>query len=213
VGTQVTFRPALRPFILKLETVKPGHFYPGTVFYEGYGYAIAWVDNVLPPRAPTWGQARLQALDGYRRKSEDRAMLAKKAELDSMLASGWSFDSLATLFGGLERSKEAPAGGELRELGGRAQLDSLVFGGAQPPVLAPGQVSDWIAFPGGFTKMRIAERLPPDPMELERRVALRRQVVRYRNLNAYFDRLKARYPVEILDSELRATPLPEPTES
>jgi peptidyl-prolyl cis-trans isomerase D len=203
----------LRPYIKKLETLEPGQLYPGTQLYIGLGQVISWVDSIVPPRLPSWEEAKGQAVERYRRQVGERALLGKKAELDSMLAGGWSLDSLAMLWGGLEKSQEAPAGSELRGLGGRSVLDSLVFGRERPPVLEPGQVSDWIDFPGGYSKLRVAERLAPDPEDLARRVELRRQLVLWRKLNEYFDRLKARYPVEILDGELRATALPEPTES
>ena len=79
-------------------------------------------------------------------------------------------------------------------------------------MLTTGKASDWIEFPGGLARLRVAKRLDPDPADMARRVDIRRQIVIWRNLNAYFDRLKARYPVEIHDVELRATALPEPTE-
>jgi parvulin-like peptidyl-prolyl isomerase len=212
IGQYWRYDADLRPFIKKLETVKPGQLYPGTQFYTGLGQVIAWVDSILPARLPSWEEAKAEAVARYRRQAGERALLGKKAELDSMLAGGWSFDSLATLWGGPEKSRETPAGSELGAMGGRAALDSLVFGRDRPPVLEPGQVSDWIDFPGGYTKLRVAERLPADPGDVAKRVEQRHQLVLWRNLKAYFDRLKARYPVEILDGELRATDLAEPTE-
>ncbi len=212
IGKLGRYGPELQPYIMKLETLKPGQLYPGTQAYQGLGQVISWVDSVVPSRAPTWGEARSQAIEHYRRDAGRRALLAKKAELDSMLAGGWSFDSLGTLWGGLEKFSEAPASSELRGLGGKAVVDSLVFGRERPPVLELGKTSDWIEFPGGYSRLRVAERLAPDPDELSRRVELRRQLVLWRKLNEYFDRLKARYPVQILDGELRATALPEPTE-
>lgn len=202
----------LQPYIAKLETLKPGTLYPGTQFYSGLGTAITWVDSILPPRLPTWQEARDQALQRYRRGSGERALLAKKAELDSLSAAGWSFDSLTALWGGAEISSEVTPGTELRGLGGRWLADSLVFGRGSTPGLPAGMVSDWVAFPNGHAKLRVTGRLDPDPAELARRIEIRRQIVLWRNLNQYFDRLKARYPVEILDAELRATALAEPNE-
>jgi hypothetical protein len=94
---------------------------------------------------------------------------------------------------------EAPAGTELRGMGGRAVIDSLVFGRSRPPVLEPGQVSEWIEFPGGFSRLRVVERLAPDAEDVARRVEARRQIALWRNLNSYFDRLKERFRVQILD--------------
>ena len=213
VGLLGRFDDTLLPYIKKIETLEPGVLYPGTQLYEGLGQVISWVDTVLPPRPLGWEEARNLALDRYRLARVRRAILAKKAELDSLLAAGWSFDSLTTLWGGPERLAEASMGSELRGMGGRGLLDSLVFGRARDPVLETGKVSAWIEFPGGYAMLRVNERVAPDPDDLARHLELRHQLVLWRNLNTYFDRLKARYPVEILDGELRATALPEPTES
>jgi parvulin-like peptidyl-prolyl isomerase len=212
MGRHGLYGEELQAYIRKIETMKPGQLYPGTQFYSGLGTVITWVDSIAPPRLPTWQEARDRALARYRREGPQRAMQAKRAELDSLVAGGWSLDSLATLWGGFETSSEAMAGTELRGLGGPALLDSLVFGKGGEPVLQTGKVSEWVEFPGGLAKLRVAERLEPDPADFARRVEIRRQIVLWRNLNAYFDRIKARYPVEIHDVELRATSLPEPTE-
>jgi len=207
------FDETLRPYIRKIETLKPGEFYPGTQLYEGLGYVISWVDSIVAPRQLSWEQARDGVVMEFRTERALNALLAKRAELDSMAAAGWSFDSLCTLWGGAERLVEGSMGGELRGMGGRALLDSLAFGGVNPPVLAVGRATDWVEFPGGLARLRLTERQAPDPEELDRRSEKRAQLVLWRNLKDYFDRLKARYPVEILDGELRATALLEPTES
>jgi parvulin-like peptidyl-prolyl isomerase len=213
VGDLGRFDLDLLPYIQKIETLKPGQIYPGTQLYEGLGYVISWIDTIIPPRALTWDEARARATDQYRRDRAEGALLAKRAELDSMAAAGWSFDSLATLWGRAERLNEGSLGDELRGMGGRARLDSLAFGGVHPPVLEVGKPTGWIEFPGGLARLKLVERLAPDAEDLDRRVEKRAQLVLWRNLRDYFDRLRSRYPVEILDGELRATALLEPTES
>lgn len=213
IGDLGRFDQDLLPYIKKIETLKPGQFYPGTQLYEGLGYVISWIDTIIPPRALSWDEARARAVDEYRRGRAERAMNAKRAELDSMAAAGWSFDSLATLWGRAERLEEGSLGDELRGMGGRARLDSLAFGGVNPPVLEVGKPTDWIEFPGGLARLKLVERLAPDAEDLDRRTEKRVQLVLWRNLRDYFDRLKTRYPVEILDGELRATALLEPTET
>ncbi len=213
IGAFGGYDDAMQSYIRKLETLRPGEFYPGTQYYEGLGQVITWVDSVVPPRLLRWDEAKGEVVERDRRDNAQRALLAKKAELDSMLSAGWSLDSLAAPWGGLERLTEAPRGSQLRDMGGKAVLDSLVFGRERAPLLQPGQVSAWLEFPGGYAKLRVVGRLAPDPEVLARRLELRRQLVLWRRLNEYFDRLKARYPVQILDGELRATALPEPTES
>ncbi len=213
MGRHGTFDAILRPYIMKIEKLKPGELYPGTQYYDGLGSVISWVDAVTPPRQMGWLEAREGLMATARRERVNRALLAKRAELDSMARSGWSLDSLATLWGGLESVSEAELGGELRGMGGRALLDSLVFGPKAKPVLEIGKATGWVEFPGGFARMRVVERMFPDAADLDRRVEQRRKVVLWRNLNAYFERLKDSFPVEILDGELRATALLEPTES
>ena len=89
-------------------------------------------------------------------------MVAKRAELDSLEAAGWSLDSLAALRGGFERHEDVTRGTAL--LGGREQLDSLVFGRSKPPVLRPGETSPWSEFPLGMARVRLLERHDPDPL-------------------------------------------------
>jgi peptidyl-prolyl cis-trans isomerase D len=212
LGTINDYDDALRPYIRTLETLKPGQLHPAIQVYEGLGPVITWVTGITPAQPRPWATARPYAYQQYRIDRAREALEAKKAELDSMLAAGWSFDSLGTLWGGLERIPAAETGGELREMGSRTLLDSLVFGIHHPPVLEVGRVSGWIEFRNGLAKIRVNTRTAPGADEVERRVALRHQVVLWHRLNDYFDRLKARYPVRILDGELRATALPEPSE-
>ena len=212
VGTVGRYPAELRAYAQKLETLGPGQIYPGIQVYQGLGPVITWVDAVDPPRSLPWQEARALAIQRYEEQRKRSALIAKRAELDSMAAAGWSFDSLATLWGGFERLVDAAPGVVLTGLGGRVLLDSLVFGRSRPAVLTEGQWSSWVDFPGGLVKLRIASRVSADPDELQRRLEARRQVMVWHRLNDYFDKLKARYPVQILDSELRATKLPEPTE-
>jgi len=213
VGASSGFDADLLAYIRKVETLKPGEIYPGTQTYRSLGEVITWVDSIEPGRPRRWQDVRDRSMEVFRRGRSLAALAAKRAELDSMTAAGWSFDSLATLWGGPERLEEAEHGSELPGMGGRGLLDSLAFGLRGGKILETGEVSEWISLPTGVVKLRVAERLAPDPGELARRAELRRQRVLWRNLKTYFDRLKDRYPVEILDGEMRATQLQEPTES
>ncbi len=212
-GRYGRFDADLIPYIQKVERLRPGELYPGTQMYVGLGPVITWVDRVTPPRQLRWEEVRESVIESHRRERGWRALLAKREELDSLSAAGRGIDSLAAAWGGLERVSEAAMGSDLRGMGGRALLDSLVFGRPGRPPLPVGQLSGWVEFPGGLVRLRVTERFAPDPDELARRSEQRRQVVLWRNLKAYFDRLGERYPVEILDGELRATALLEPSES
>src|SRR6185503_13664033 len=92
VGRHGNFDEALRPYIIKLETMRPGVLYPGTQYYDGLGAVISWVDTIVPPRPLTWAESRDGLMNAARRERADRAILAKRAELDSMARSGWSLD-------------------------------------------------------------------------------------------------------------------------
>src|SRR5207344_2904636 len=120
----------------------PGEVMPIKWEARGSGYWITWVDSIAPPAPQTWEVIKPYALAAYREGAGERAMMAKVAEMDSLGARGWSLDSLATLWGGLTRSKELSAVGANQRAGLPASLDSLVFGlNARPPALEKGQES------------------------------------------------------------------------
>ena len=110
-------------------------------------------------------------------------MKAKRAELDSLTAGGWSFDSVAVLFGGLVEGKSIPAGQGLPRMGGAAEFDSLVFGsGRRPAVLAPGEVSGWLATGNGLSRFRLLARSEPAREIVERDTERMRREDTERNL-------------------------------
>jgi peptidyl-prolyl cis-trans isomerase D len=203
----------LADYFEKLETVKPGQIYPGIQLYKGMGYVITWVNRILPPKIPRWDEVRTAALDRYRNEAGLRAMEAKRAEMDSLEKAGWSLDSLAVLWGGFEHVPSSPAGASLPRLGGRELVDSLAFGGTRPPVLKVGDTSGWVELPAGRVRLRLLGRHEPDAIQLTKRVETERRIALERNLKLAFEKLKQRFPVRILDRELRATPLPELPES
>jgi parvulin-like peptidyl-prolyl isomerase len=194
-------------FLRALEKLGPGQFYPGVYHAKGAGYQVCWMDSVTSPRTPTWDQAREAAINRYRHEGPDRALAAKRAELDSLAARGWSFDSLATLFGGAERAEDARLTTSLPLLGAR-DLDTLVFGTRAPARLKIGEASDWVTFPAGLARLRVLERAEPDPTQVEARLETERRLAEARALESFFAGLKRRYPVAILDADLRDTQLP-----
>ena len=207
IGQQAGRDPQLRAYFEKLDTLRPGQLYPGTYAEKGLGYMVSWVDSVTAPVAPVWDQARSTAIDRYRHGAADRALQAKRAEMDSMMAAGWSFDSLATLWGGLEHAVDANLATRLPYLGAR-DLDTLVFGTRVPARLKIGEVSDWVGFPAGLARLRVIERPEPNAAQLAARVESERQMARARVMESYFSTLKKRYPVRIIDPEMSAVILP-----
>jgi hypothetical protein len=203
----------LVPYFAKLFTMKPGEVMPNRWLSRGEGYWITWVDSISPGGAPTWADGRTQAIAAYREGAGERTMMAKVAELDSMAAAGWSFDSLATLWGGTTRSRELSAAGVTDKTTIPTSLDSLLFGTeTRPPALAPGQVSGWVRWPGGVARVRLAARSEPPTDRVQARVDELRRIIVERQMAAWFEDVKKRFPVRILDRSLAAIPLPAPPE-
>jgi hypothetical protein len=167
------------------------------------------MDSVSAPQAPTWESAQHAAIERYRAEASKRALDAKTAELDSLAAAGWSLDSLATLWGGLQ-AMETGANAAFRGVGQRS-LDSLVFGRSKSgKTLAPGAVSGWIAMENGAVRIRLVERMEPNPAQLAARVETETRDAAERSMSKYFEGLKKRYPVKILDPALKDVALPAP---
>jgi hypothetical protein len=72
-----------------------------------------------------------------------------------------------------------------------------------------GQASGWVRYPGGVARVRLLERRDPSDDRLRVRSDELRRIAVERKMQAYFDDLRKRYPVRILDRKLAAIPLPE----
>ncbi len=201
--------PELAPYLKRIERMKPGELYPGVIYEPRAGFVISWVDSILPPETPTWESARERALDLYRSGASGRAIRAKCSELDSMMSSGWSLDSLAALWGGLRHEAGVVPRSGIRELGGGGTtLDSLIYGELGGRPLGRGEVSDWIRFRSGLARIRMGDKLPPNPGQLAAQIQNDRRIAVERAMRTYFNGLKRRYPVRILDARLRNAELP-----
>jgi hypothetical protein len=202
----------LRSSFERLEKVPLGKLYPGVLSMKGTGAIIQWPDSITPARAPRWEDARESAFEAYHRDAGRRALGSKRAEMDSLLQSGWSLDSLGALWGGLEHVPQVRPGVEIAKLGGAQIVDSLVFGGLRAPALEPGQTSDWVELPKGLARIRLNERARPTASELASRMETERGMALDRALLDFFEDLKRRFPVRILDPRLRDVVLPAPPE-
>jgi len=210
VGQQVLV-PDLVPYFHWIETHKAGELYPGTIYLKGIGGVLTWIDSIGPPHRPEWAEVREQVIDLYRQGASTRAAFAKCAELDSMMAAGWSLDSLGTLWGGMAHAPSVSPAIEVQDLGGGKDLvDSLLFGARGGRALKEGETSGWLVFPSGPARMRLLARLDPNPGQLAARIENDRRLGMERNLRTYFEELKDRYPVRILDTQLRDVGLPPP---
>ncbi|MGH3055443.1 MAG: peptidylprolyl isomerase, partial [Gaiellaceae bacterium] len=194
----------LKPYLIALENVSPGQLYPGIQLIRGFGYAITWVDSITPLVTPTWEQVSDRVTDEYRRGASRRAVTAKLAELDSLAGGGWSFDSLAALWGGKVTELGMHPNDGLREMTGtRPMVDSLVFGGRLGPALERRQVSGWVRVPYGQIKLRLLDRLDPSESDIQRRMSADRRASLERSLKPVFDEMGRRYGVQILDPDLK----------
>jgi len=201
---------ALVPYFETLLKMKPGQVMPTKYISRGEGCWITWVDSIAPPMQPNWTQARGAAIAAYASGAGERAMLAKVAEMDSLEHRGWSLDSLGALWGGLTRSKELTASSTNPNAALPAAMDSLVFGlPGHAPALSPGQASGWVRWPGGVARVRLLDRTEPTDERLRSGMDELRRAALERRMAGYYDELKARYPVRILDKQLEAIPLPE----
>jgi parvulin-like peptidyl-prolyl isomerase len=200
----------LRPVMARLENVAPGKLHPGVVSLKSLGWAVLWVDSVTAAHAPTWEEARPRVIEAYVREAGLRSLESKRAELDSMLAAGWTLDSLATLWGGLQRVDPLKAGQRIRRIGTSGPIDSLVFGGRRAAALAPGETSGWVDLPAGLLQVRLVERRAPNPVQLGARLEAERRLAVERHLFDYYEDLKKRHAVRILDPRLRDVIIPPP---
>jgi len=208
VGQSNRYPEVMRPAMRKLETMKAGDIYPGAEYYRHIGACLLWVDSIAPPKPPQWGEARERALDAYRALVRGRAFESKRAELDSLLAAGWTFDALGDAAGGLTRAS-IKAGDGLAGWKPTDTVDSLVFGVERAAVLEPGDVSDWVPMREGAIKVRVDRWDLPSPSEMASRIEARRAEAAQTARFDYFEGLKLRYPVNILEAELKGVPLPE----
>ncbi len=192
----------------RLERMKPGDMYPGSEFFLGIGSAVMWVDSIAPPHMLNWEQAVAPVLTEYRRRLTQAAVALKQAELDSLLRVGWSFDSVAALWGGAKRDARYTRHEGLPDIGATDAMDSLAFGDNGSPPLAVGALSGWVELPDVALRVRVNGRRPPEPAEIEGQIGpLRGVVVEYR-LQDEIKSMKQRFPVRIVDASLRDVTLP-----
>ena len=200
----------LHPYYQQLETLKPGQILPQRPKIGALGYALTWVDSISAPAPPAWEKARDRVLKEYRANAGLRALDAKRAELDSMMRAGWSFDSVGVVWGGIQHVKDVIPGRRIPGIGTSRMLDTLLFGIDGTDGLPPGVVSDWITLPNGILRLRTSEIRPPDAAALTARVESERRAAMERALVAYFEELKKLHRVRILDRGLRDVALPAP---
>jgi hypothetical protein len=209
-GDLSKYPQTLHSYYQRLETLKPGQVLPLRPKLGGMGYAVTWVDSISAPAPSTWEKAHDRALEAYRADAGLRSLAVKRAELDSLMQAGWSFDSVGVLWGGIRHAKDIAPGQAIVGVGTSGVLDTLLFGLHGTDGLAPGVLSDWITLPGGILRLRTSQIHPPDAGALTTRVENERRVETERALVGYFEELKMRYPVRILDRTLRNVTLPLP---
>lgn len=196
------------PMALKLEQMKPGEMYPNVELVRGRGAAILWVDSIGAPRRD-WEQSAMIVLQNYHRMASQRTLERKRSEIDSLLAAGWSFDSVGVLWGGLAGDTAYARGRGIRDFGSPAVVDSIVLGTESTPPQPAGEPSPWIELPNALVRIRIRERELPSPLRVRSRMEGDRRLLLEYHLLDEFKAMQQRFPVRILDAELREVPLPK----
>jgi hypothetical protein len=209
-GEASKYPPTLHSYYQQLETLQPGQVLSLRPRIGGMGYAVSWVDSISAPAPSDWDKAREKALEAYRADAGRRAIGAKRAELDSLMQAGWSFDSIGVIWGGLRNANDVGPGQTIAGVGTSGLVDTLLFGLHGTDGLAPGVLSDWITLSAGILRVRTNQIRPPDAGALTARVEGERRTETERALVGYFEELKKRYPVRILDRTLRDVTLPPP---
>lgn len=173
----------------------------------GVDFVCVHLDSVLPPGPASWEEAREQALTEVEGDLELRASLDAAVGTRSELEAGAEWSEAAAPWGGGIQRMEYSAGFEIEGIGPLAALDTLCFG--SPGVaLAPGGSAVVPTSDGAYLIQLSTRRLPTEAEFLVAREALRSEATE-RELYAYFEKLKQRYPVRILRSDLDH-PLPPP---
>jgi parvulin-like peptidyl-prolyl isomerase len=209
-GDRSRYPQDLHLYYQNLEKLKPGQLLSLRPKLAGMGYAVTWVDSIAPPGVPVFEKARDRAVEAYRSEAGLRALDAKRAELDSLMQAGWSFDSLGVAWGGLLQSRDVTPGQRIVGIGVGGAIDTLIFGLHGNDGLEAGRLSDWLVLPAGATRVRGGGTRPPDANALTTHVVTERRAETERALVGYFEELKQRYPVRILDRKLRDVSLPQP---
>jgi parvulin-like peptidyl-prolyl isomerase len=208
-GNRKGYPTNLYSYYQRLETMKPGEVMRAGRRLGAMGYAVTWVDSIRPPDTPTWEESHDAALRAYRAEGGQRAARAKAAELDSLAAAGWSLDSLVAGFGGWQHVRAYTPEDPFPGLGVSGRLDTLVFGQRGNDGLPLRQVSGWMELPVELLRLRTVARHDPDPVALQTRIEGDRRSETDAALNSYFEELKKRYPVRILDRQLRQIQMPQ----
>lgn len=203
-------RAVLPEWVDMLKAAKPGQLLPRVFRVEGQGAWLTTVDSISEPRPRTWTEARHDAIQLVRARAERAGLEQKCRELDSLATAGWSLDSLAGLWGGLERFDGHTPGQAFGDHGTSRAADSLVFGTPGSPALAVGVPGPWADMAAARARFVVRARHEPAAEEVARREQLVRRQLVERSLSAYFAELAKRYPVRILDEKLRAVELPVP---
>ncbi len=199
----------VRPFFDALEKLKAGEILRPAFRARGSGAWVAWVDSLSPPRIPTWEEARPRALIEFRAGAGKRALEAKRAEIDSLRAAGWSADSVAALWGGSTQVPDLTPGREIKALGATQEVDAFVFGNKSRPAAKIGQSSAWIEVHGGLVQVTVMQRHVPDIQSVQVRMQQLRGEHIESAMRRHFAELAMRHAVRIHDAALRDTPLPE----
>lgn len=198
----------LIPMAERLERMKPGEIYPGSEYFLGQGAAAMWVDSIAAPRVQDWAFAQTPVLIEYRRRMSAHALESKQAELDSLARSGWTFESLGELWGGLAGDDHYVRRKALGKLGASERVDSVVFGAPGAAGLSAGKLSGWLPLSDFSVRVRVNSRGTPSAAEVEQQMGPIRGLAIEYGLRDELKELRRQFPVRIVDPVLREVALP-----
>ena len=190
-----------------LPNTAQGAILPRIYRYVNMGYVVAALDSILPPRQLSFDDVKDRALMDQQRDAGRRAARARADRLEKDLAAGVPWEQAVETAGG--ETTTPPFGRDigLPLLGPVAGLDSLLFGPGTDTLA----VNGWrrLASPRGDLFVQLLERsLPESSAEPAARAQLRANVLN-RRMYDYIERLRVRYPVEVLRADL-AERIPPP---
>jgi len=206
-------QPLIGPTLLDdlradLPNTAQGMILPRIYRYLNAGYIVVVIDSILPGRQLSFDEVRDRAMMEQRQEAGRRAARARADRLEKDLDAGMPWERAVETAGGETTTPLLGRGVGLPSLGPVAGLDSLLLGPGADTLA----VGAWrrVATARGDLFVQLLERsLPESAGDPAAREQLRANVLN-RRMYDYVERLRARYPVEVLRADLSERIPPPP---
>jgi len=205
-------QPLIGPTLLDdlradLPNTAQGRILPRIYRYLNTGYLVVVIDSILPGRQLSFDEVKDRALMEQRQDAGRRAARARADRLEKDLAAGVPWEQAVETAGGETTTPLFGRGVGLPSLGPVAGLDSLLLGPGADTLAVGG----WRRVPtarGDLFVQLLERNLSESSADPAAREQLRANVIN-RRMYDYIERLRERYPVEVLRSDL-AERIPPP---